>query len=264
LIKSNANIREINCIRKHLSAVKGGKLVENIQCDAISLVMSDVIGNDLSVISSGCTYYDKTTFLDALKIIKKYKLEALIPKKIIKRFNEGKSKKTLETPKKPKIKNIIVSTNRDCLKIMVKKSKQFGFFTKSLYPVSGNVELAAKNITQQLPKKKPSCLIFGGETTVHVTGNGKGGRNQELVLRILKQVQKTKQNFLIASVGTDGIDGNTEYAGAIIENFHTSVNEIERCLKNNNSNLFFKRYGGLIKTGYTHTNLMDIGLIIKY
>ena len=111
---------------------------------------------------------------------------------------------------------------------------------------------------------KNSCLIFGGEPTVKVTGSGKGGRNQELVLQILTLTHNSNDNLLISSVTTDGIDGNTTYSGALIENHSSSIEKVTSYLKNNDSNSFFKKYGGLIKTGPTHTNLIDVGLIIKY
>ena len=262
LLKCGATIQEFNCVRKHLSKIKGGMMVANLQCDGVALVMSDVHDNDLSSISSGCTYFDRTTFLDAKKIITKYNLSHKIPKNLLKRFNAGALGKIKETPKRSKITNQIISTNNDCLKEMANKAKQLGFGTK-IFIISGNIELASKKLVKLIPKKKNSCVIFGGETTVKVIGNGKGGRNQELVLRILQKLQNSCDDVVFASLGTDGIDGNTEHAGAIIENFPISSQKISKYLKNNDSNSFFKKYGGLIKTGYTHTNLMDIGIILR-
>ena len=115
-----------------------------------------------------------------------------------------------------------------------------------------------------IPKKKKSCIVFGGEPTVQVSGNGKGGRNQELVLQILKLTHNSNHNLLISSIATDGVDGNTTCSGALIENNLSDMEKISYYLKNNDSYSFFKKYGGLIKTGSTHTNLMDVGLIIKY
>ncbi|MFQ5573967.1 MAG: MOFRL family protein, partial [Nitrosopumilaceae archaeon] len=257
-----ATIQEFNCIRKHLSKIKGGMMVENLKCKAVSLVMSDIENNDLSSISSGCTYYDTTTFKDSLKIIKKYNLSKKTPKRVLKRLNDGALAKVEETPKKPRIKNQIIATNKDCLKFMAKKAKQLGYKPK-IITISDNVITTSQKIIQLLPKKKNSCLIFGGETTVKVTGKGKGGRNQELVLRILKNTQNTKNKIVISSMGTDGIDGNTKNAGAILEKFQISKKKIDPYLKNNDSNSFFKKYGGLINTGYTHTNLLDIGVILN-
>jgi len=262
LLVSGATIQEMNCVRKHLSQIKGGLLVQGIKCDAISLVMSDVLGDDLSSIASGTTYYDNTKFVDALKIIKKYRLQNKISKSVLNRLRLGTSGKIPETPKKSKIPHQIILTNNNCIKSMKNKSKQLGISSKTLI-ISGDVAKAASKLVLNMPKKKNSCIIFGGETTVKVTGNGMGGRNQELVLRILEKIQKTKQDVIIASLGTDGIDGNTKYAGVITKNITVTQKEIELYLNKNNSNSFFKKYSGLIKTGFTHTNLMDIGLILK-
>jgi len=262
LLRCGATIQEFNCVRKHLSKIKGGMMVMNLQCNGVALVMSDVQDNDLSSISSGCTYFDRTTYKDATKIIKKYNLSHKISKNILKHFNAGSLGKIAETPKRSKITNQIISTNNYCLKEMAKKAKELGYNTK-IFSISGNIEMASKKLVKLIPKKKNTCIIFGGETTVKVIGNGKGGRNQELVLRILQKIQNASDDVVFASLGTDGIDGNTKHAGAIIENFSISSQKITKYLKNNNSNLFFKKYGGLIKTGYTHTNLMDIGIILR-
>lgn len=262
LLHSGATIHEINCIRKHLSKIKGGRLVEGITCDAVSLIVSDVLGDDISSIASGTTFFDNTKFNQALKIINKYNLHNKIPKSVLKQLKLGQLGKINETPKKSKIPHYIILANNHCLVAMQKKSKQLGISSKKII-ISGDVSKAATKITSQIPKKKNSCLIFGGETTVKVQGKGKGGRNQELVLRILEKLQKTKKDVIISSVGTDGIDGNTKYAGVLIKNFPVKQKEIKSFLKNNNSNSFFKKYGGLIKTGYTHTNVMDIGLILN-
>jgi len=262
MLNSGATIQEINCVRKHLSKIKGGRLVEGIPCNAVSLIMSDVLGDDLSSIASGTTYFDNTKFDQALKILKKYNLQNKIPKSAFRHLKLGQRGKISETPKKSKIPHQIVLTNRHCLEAMQKKSKQLGISSKMMI-ISGDVSKAATKLVSLIPKKKNSCVIFGGETTVKVTGKGKGGRNQELVLRILDILQKTKNDVIISSVGTDGIDGNTKYAGVITKNFPVKQNELKVYLKNNDSNSFFKKYGGLINTGYTHTNLMDIGLILN-
>jgi glycerate 2-kinase len=262
LLNSGATIQEINCVRKHLSKIKGGRLVEKISCDAVSLIISDVLKDDLSSIASGITYFDKTKFGQALKIIKKYNLQNKIPKSAYTHLKLGQKGVIKETPKKSKIPHYIILKNRNCLEAMQKKSKQLGISSRTII-ISGDVSKAATKIASLIPLKKNSCLIFGGETTVKVIGKGRGGRNQELVLRLIKKLQQTKKDIIISSVGTDGIDGNTKFAGAITKNFVVTKNELNKYLKNNDSNSFFKKYGGLINTGYTHTNLMDIGLILN-
>ena len=261
LLKSGANIQEFNCIRKHLSKIKGGRLVENIKCHGIGLVMSDVEGDDLSSIASGTTYMDDTTFLEALNIINKYKLKNKIPLEILQRFEDGFKGKIPETPKKVKIENYIIANNKDCLKAMESKAKEFGYKVKTIQ-VFGNIKDATKTIMGNIPDEQKGCLIFGGETTVEVIGKGSGGRNQELVLRILKNSQNLKK-MVISSMGTDGIDGNTFFAGAITENIKIDESIIKEFLKNSDSGRFFQKQKSNIRTDFTHTNLMDIGVILK-
>jgi glycerate 2-kinase len=261
LLKSGASIQEFNCIRKHLSKIKGGRLVENIKCDGVGLVMSDVQGDDLSTIASGATYMDDTTFLDALQIIKKYKLKNKIPFEVLKRLEDGVKGKISETPKEAKFRNFIIANNKDCLTQMERKAKELGYKTKTLQ-VFDNIKCAAKTIIENFPTEQKSCLLFGGETTVEVIGRGAGGRNQEMVLRLLKNSQNFS-NTIIASLGTDGIDGNTHYAGAITENLKMDVNKIKEFLKNSDSGRFFQKLKSNIITDFTHTNLMDIGIILK-
>ncbi len=261
LLKSGATIQEFNCIRKHLSKIKGGRLVENIKCGGIGLVMSDVEGDDLSSIASGTTYMDNTTFLDALNIINKYKLKNKIPLEILQRLEDGFKGKIPETPKNAKIENYVIANNKDCLKAMESKAKEFGYKVKTIQ-VFGNIKDATKTIMENISDEQKSCLIFGGETTVEVIGKGSGGRNQELVLRILKNAQNLKK-IIISSMGTDGIDGSTFFAGAITENVKIDESIIKEFLKNSDSGRFFQKQKSNIRTDFTHTNLMDIGVILK-
>lgn len=259
LLRCEASIEEINALRKHLSQIKGGRLLEHLNCTAVSFVMSDVVGNNLSSIASGLTYYDKTTYSDCLGIIKRYGLEKQIPSQAVRHLKRGAKGKIKETPKRPKIANVVAASNMDCLDAMKKTATKLGYKTKILAPLVGNTSSAAKKVLQNFSFNSNSCLIFGGETTVKVRGRGRGGRNQELVLQILS---KLRQNAIVASMGTDGIDGNTKDAGAIFYSAPTKK-EARRYLKNNDSNSFFKKFGGIIKTGPTHTNLLDIGLVLK-
>jgi hydroxypyruvate reductase len=259
LLRCGASINEINALRKHLSQVKGGRMVKGLSCTAVSYVMSDVVGDDLTSIASGLTYCDKTTYSDCLRIIRKYGLTKKIPNQVLLQLRLGAKGKIPETPKRPTIPNLIVAKNSDCLLAMKKKAASLGYKTKILAPLVGNTNSAAKKVLQAFSFRKDSCLIFGGETTVKVSGTGKGGRSQELVLQISSTL---KQEVVVASLGTDGIDGNTKEAGAIFYSIPRK-DEAINYLKNNDSNSFFKKYGGLIKTGPTHTNLLDVGLILK-
>jgi len=261
LLKSGATIQEFNCIRKHLSKIKGGRLVENTKCHGIGLVMSDVEGDDLSSIASGTTYMDDTTFLEALNIINKYKLKNKIPLEILQRLEDGFKGKIPETPKKAKIENYIIANNKDCLYAMESKAKELGYKTK-IIQVFGNIKDVTQTIMENISDEQKNCLIFGGEPTVEVIGKGSGGRNQELVLRILKNAQNLKK-MVIASIGTDGIDGNTFFAGAMTENIKMDESIIKEFLKNSDSARFFQKQKCNIRTDFTHTNLMDIGVILK-
>ena len=231
LLKSGVTIQEVNCVRKHLSKIKGGKLVENMKCDGISLVMSDVEGDDLSSIASGTTYMDDTTYANALEILKKYKLRWRMPSEVLQVLENGlENEKPL---KKSKIQNHIIANNNDCLKNMQKAAEKKGYKVIKIQ-LFGDIKEAVTKILENISESQKTCLIFGGETTVKVLGKGMGGRNQEIVLRILKNTQKFKK-ITIASMGTDGIDGNS----------------------------FFQKQKGNIVTNFTHTNLMDIGVVLR-
>jgi len=261
LLKSGVTIQEFNCIRKHLSKIKGGKLVENMKCQGISLVMSDVEGDDLSSIASGTTYMDDTTYADALKIIEKYKIKWKMPIEVLQILENGKIKENLETPKKAKVENQIIANNKDCLEAMQRKAKEIGYEV-CIMQVFGDIKDVVTKILENISDKQKTCLIFGGEPTVRVLGKGMGGRNQELVLRLLKNTQKLKK-IVIASMGTDGIDGNSVFAGAITENTRIDSSIMKEFLKNSDSGRFFQKQKGNIVTDFTHTNLMDIGVILS-
>jgi hydroxypyruvate reductase len=261
LLKSGATIQEFNCIRKHLSKIKGGRLVENMKCQGISLVMSDVESDDLSSIASGTTYMDDTTFADALNIIEKYKLKRKMPLEVLQVLEKGLQKEETETPKKAKIENYVIANNSDCLIVMQETAKKMGYRVTTMQ-IFGDIKDAVTKILENISENQKTCLIFGGETTVRVLGKGMGGRNQELVLRILKNTQKLKK-IVIASMGTDGIDGNSVFAGAITENIRIDSSVMKEFLINNDSGRFFQKQKGSIVTDFTHTNLMDIGVILK-
>ena len=262
LIRSGANINEIACVRKHLSLIKGGRLTQNMNCKGISFVVSDVIGDDITSISSGMTSYDKSTFTDALKILKKFSLQHKLPNSTLSILKSGVNGNIPETPKKAIIKNTIILNNSTCLLKMKDKSKKLGYKTQLISNITGNLDQVTQMIASKAITSKNNCIIFGGEPTVNVIGNGKGGRNQELVLRLYEKLKHKKLDFTFASIGTDGIDGNTKFAGSI---FSTKYNYDGRSyLKNNDSSSFFKKFGGLIKTGITQNNVNDIGVIIRH
>lgn len=253
LLKSGATIREINCVRKHLSKVKGGRLVEGMECDGAALVMSDVEGDDLSVIASGITYGDDTTYSDALAVISRYKIGRKIPPEV-----HGALRQGAEEPRGG-VDCQVIAGNGTCLEAMARAAEKMGYGTETM-GLFGDTKDAAKELLGRLPGAG-RCLVFGGETTTKVLGRGRGGRNQELVLRLLKNTQKMDR-LVMAAMDTDGIDGNSRYAGAITENSQADPGRIKEVLRESDSEGFFERRNASILTGPTHTNLMDIGVIL--
>lgn len=265
LFKKGANIEEINIIRKHLSILRGGGLSYFAYPKrGISLIFSDVPGNKLEIISSGPTLLDKTTKKDAIKIIKKYKLEKII-----------KESDILETPKDKKffvnIKNMLFLSNKDALEAMKKECKKLGFKARIVkYDLEGDVKKISEQVWKDALKMPPfSALIYGGESTLKVKGKGKGGRNQELVLNFVNKMLKEKniKNIIFASLASDGRD-NTEFAGALCdENTIIKTKKLklnpETFLRQNNSFNFFKKVGDYILTGPTGSNVSDIILVLK-
>ena len=260
LLKSGATIQEFNCVRKHLSKIKGGKLIENMKCHGVSLVMSDVEGDDLSAIASGTTYMDDTTYADASEILKKYKIRWKMPQEVLDLFKKRENE-IIETPKKAKIENFVIASNNNCLEAMKEKAEKIGYKVDTMQ-IFGDIKEQVTKILEKISDEEKTCILFGGETTVKVLGKGMGGRNQELVLRLLKNTQKLKK-MVIASIGTDGIDGNSVFAGAITENIRIDLDVMKEFLKNSDSGRFFQKQKGNVITNATHTNLMDIGMILK-
>ena len=144
---------------------------------------------------------------------------------------------------------------------MKKTAEKFGY-SVIVIQIFGDIKKAVTKVLENISENQKTCLIFGGETTVQVLGKGMGGRSQEMVLRILKNTQKFKK-ITIASMGTDGIDGNSVFAGAITDNIKVDLNTMKEFLRNSDSGRFFQKQKGNIKTDFTHTNLMDIGVILR-
>ncbi|MEN8222435.1 MAG: DUF4147 domain-containing protein [Acidobacteriota bacterium] len=280
LVRSGAAIEEINTIRKHLSTIKGGKLAKMIHpAKIISLIISDVNGSDPETIGSGPFYGDNTSFGDAIKVLQKYGIEKRSGRNVIEYLKRGKEGLTGETPSPEdpmfkKNKTFVIGKNIDALNGAALKGKELGYRTQILpKEESGDVREAAqkfaKMIGNRVGNKKggEELLLFGGEFTVSVKGRGKGGRVQEFLLFLLKFLKDETFPYLIAGAGTDGKDGNSNAAGAWIDNGTAAKIEgdtdsvIDNFLVNNNSNKFFEKIGQLVQTGATGTNVMDIFLI---
>ena len=276
LLDCGAAIDEINTVRKHLSLIKGGQLMQCTQSTVIALLLSDVPGDDLSVIASGLTVPDATTFKDAWGIIEKYQLSEKLPAGISNWLLNGIKKAMPDTPKPGnpafhKVYNTLVATNQTALDAANQKAKKLGYTTTILSPVlTGESEVQAQTFIKQLATKNnssPACFLWGGETTVTIKGTGKGGRNQQFALAALCALKNDEwlknNNAAILSGGTDGTDGPTGAAGAVIDSDTViKMNEFsidpEAYLHNNDAFHFFEKTGGLIITGPTQTNVMDL------
>ena len=289
LLESGASIHEINAIRKHLSAIKGGSLAkyvaQNSGAKLISLIISDVIGNDLDVIASGPTVPDSSTFKDALDVIRKYGLGNKIPKSVMDLLIEGDKKPELETPKKndpcfQNVRNYLIGS----IESSVKELKQF--FKNKLFSVeyfSNEISGEAKKYGYKLydlfksqEKKiltsnnlKKFVLLGSGELTVTIKGDGIGGRNQEMLLSFIDLIKNKDLfiDFILIGANLDGIEGNSKAMGALVDkeiiNKTNSLNlEPKSYLRVNDSNSFFKKVGGVIKTGPTVCIVNDLILLI--
>ena len=285
LLQSEATIQEINTIRKHLSRVKGGQLLNYTHgAEVITLLLSDVVGDDLASIASGPTNPDPTTFSQCMEIIRRYGLEKKIPGSVLKHLQSGAagSPGSEETPKPgdprfERVHNVIVGCNMQALQAAAEKASQLGFspliLSSSITGNTADVALSHVAIARQAletgdPIQPPCCIISGGETTVRLTGTGKGGRNQEFALWCAREIADwSHPKILFASVGSDGTDGPTDAAGALASP-ETARRALERNLSiqdhldRNDSYHFFSELGDLIMTGPTLTNVMDLRFVL--
>lgn len=286
LLKSGATIVELNAVRKHLSSVKGGGLSRIAQPAAvITLILSDVIGDRLDVIASGPTAPDSSTFRDAWSVIEKYNLTEKIPDKVCGRLERGVAGDEPETPKAgdacfAKTSNVIVGGLRHAVSAAVEKAGEMGFDAEVVTTeLQGEARDAASYLADIAWKAKDAlkrggskCLISGGETTVSVRGHGIGGRNQELALAFAIKIAGL-EGITMLSAGTDGTDGPTDAAGAVVDRF--IVKKARECgldpsayLENNDSYTFFRKFDALtgaqahLKTGPTGTNVMDMQIVL--
>ncbi len=280
LLNAGAEIGELNAVRKHLSAVKGGRLAELASpASVISLILSDVINDPLDVIASGPTSPDLSSFRDALDVLEKYKVRDYTPPSVMNLFTAGSVGMIAETPKGEseifsRVKNEIIGSNRIALNAAKKAAESLGL--KAVIS-SADLKGEAKKIGEQLAafavKEKDRllpgekcCFISGGETTVTVRGEGKGGRNMELALAFALKINGL-EGITLLSAGTDGTDGPTDAAGAVVDG--RSVERGRGCgldadehLKNNDSYHFFRKTGELLITGPTGTNVMDLQILL--
>jgi len=280
LVNCGAGIHEINAVRKHLSLVKGGHLAKYVYpAKLVSLILSDVPGDHLDVIASGPTTPDSTTFHQALEVLDNYSLTASVPLPILKYLKEGNSGSRFETPKPldnifNSTSNYLIGTNKLALEAAKLKALEFNINSIIIDDkIQGDNSSVAEYVVETALKfkndsneVKPVCLLFGGETTLKMTGRGLGGRNQHLALLCAAMLQNNP-GITLLSAGTDGTDGPTDVAGAVVDSDTipdalSKFIEYAKFVREFDSYHFFKKAGGHIITGPTMTNVMDIIVVI--
>jgi glycerate 2-kinase len=280
LLKSGASIQEVNIVRKHISRVKGGRMAGLLKGSRVlTMIVSDVIGNELDAIGSGPTVPDSSTYKEALNVIEKYNLWSRIPSRVRVVVKQGLKGMRPETPKKNdsvfrQVTNLVIGTNRDSAEAAAASLKRAGYSTMILSTgligeakeVGRVLSSLIKGVRKNgIPLSPPAALVCGGETTVTVRGRGIGGRNQEAALAGAIEIAGSK-GLVLGSIATDGVDGPTPAAGALVDG-STAVRGSRRGLNarkyldDNNSYGYFSKLGGLLVTGPTGTNVNDIMII---
>ncbi|MBI2808288.1 MAG: glycerate kinase [Planctomycetes bacterium] len=279
LHQCGATINEMNAVRKHLSAIKGGRLAQAFKGKTIySLIISDVIGDPLDVIASGPTAPDTSTFADALAILDRFRLRDRVPPPVLIHLQRGVAGQIAETPKTAPggVHNLVLGNNAKALIAAEARARELGYHvlnlgsfiegeTRHVATVHAGIVRAIRD--QGVPIAPPACILSGGETTVTLSANpGKGGRNQEFVLAAMLKLG-AMPNVVVLSGGTDGEDGPTDAAGAIAD-----ASTLQRAkakgldgwdqLIHNDAYSFFEATGDLLITGLTHTNVMDVRVIL--
>lgn len=281
LLACGATIHEFNAVRKHLSRAKGGRLAQMAYPATVtSLILSDVVGDDLDVIASGPTVPDSSTFDDAVQILKDHGIWDRLAPAVRNHLEKGASGQIEDTPKSDnavfqQCSQVLVGTNLQALKAAGQEAKRLGY--RSLI-LSSKVEGEAREVARfytaiarevqgsENPLKPPVCVLAGGETTVTLTGEGRGGRNQEFALAAALTIAGLN-NIVVLSGGTDGTDGPTDAAGAIADG-STVARALEKgldpkdFLRRNDSYSLFQPLEDLLMTGPTRTNVMDIYLML--
>ena len=283
LLRCGASIGQINAVRKHLSALKGGQLARLAQPAAlVSLILSDVVGNPLDVIASGLTVPDTTTFGDAWRVLKKYDLLEKAPSSVKARLRAGRDGELEETPKPgdpafARAQTVVIGSNALAAQAAVEKARELGLKALLLSTfIEGEAREVAKVFAglgkemarHRRPISPPACLIAGGETTVTIRGEGKGGRNQELALAAALAIEGW-DDLCLASLATDGTDGPTDAAGAIawgdtVSRARALGLDAEASLADNDSYHFWAALGDLVLTGPTNTNVNDLIFVFTF
>ena len=281
LLACGASIDEINAVRKHISSSKGGQMARAaFPATVVNLMLSDVVGDKMDVIASGPFVPDTATFKDVLGIFRKYALQD-IPPSISHHIEAGSEGLIPETPKRgdpvfERVFNIIVGSNILALEAAQEKARELGYETIILSSmVEGETRevarvhcaIAKEALKTGWPLSLPACIISGGETTVTIQGDGLGGRNQEFCLAAALDLEEIPPRVVILSGGTDGNDGPTDAAGALVDPLtikrgRDAGMEARDYLNNNDAYHFFEKTGDLLMTGPTNTNVMDARLVL--
>ena len=278
LLRAGADIHALNTVRKHLSAIKGGWLAASAPGACRAFAISDVVGDDLSVIASGPTVADSSTFGDAVDVLRRFGDEGAYPGAVVARLAKGARGDVPETPKPgdPRLvraASAVIGGRRDAMDGAAREAETLGYHVVRIDdPVVGEARIAAPSHLRGVVARadgvaRPTCIVSSGETTVRVVGNGKGGRNQEFALASAAPLAALAGAAAAASAGTDGVDGPTDAAGAIVDT--TTVERARAAglspdtfLDNNNAYAFFAALGDLILTGPTDTNVGDLQIIL--
>ncbi|MFZ0933535.1 MAG: DUF4147 domain-containing protein, partial [Bryobacteraceae bacterium] len=277
LLASGADIHEINAVRKHLSAIKGGQLARLARPAAVeALLVSDVIGDNLDVIGSGPAAPDRSTFADAAEVLDRYGIRDKVPAAVRVHIDQGVAGAIEETPKPgdrifARVRNTVLGGSRLALDAAARHARQLGFRTLVLSSaIAGETRDIARMhaaIAREVaetgrPVKPPACIITGGETTVTLRGGGLGGRNQEFVLAAALDIAGL-DNVVVFSAGTDGTDGPTDAAGAIADGDTLRRKpDARRYLDANDSYHYFEALSDLVITGPTNTNVADVRIFL--
>ena len=285
LLACGASIDEINTLRKHLSAIKGGRLVRALHpARCLNLVLSDVVGDRLDVIASGPTVGDTSTWADAMAVVERYGLAGRLPATVMEVLRRGVAGELEETPGPgdasfAAIDNVLLGRNLDALKGAADQAGRLGYrpvlltsqATGEARELAVLLRAVARDVRGEgLLAARPACLLCGGETTVTLRGEGKGGRNQELALAFLAGLRPDSNGdagLYLLSAATDGDDGPTDAAGAfactdLFAEARRRGLDPGDYLRRNDSYRFFEQLGALLKTGPTNTNVCDLQMVL--
>jgi hydroxypyruvate reductase len=279
LLKSGADIYALNTVRKHTSAIKGGQLAAASAAECRTLVVSDVVGDDLSFIGSGPTVPDPSTFRDARHVIETFGSAREYPSSVVNYLDQGVRGERPETPKPgdPRLARssaVVIGGRSQAMRGAADEAQARRYHVVVLdEAVVGESRIVGpaqveRMIARARSLPRPACIISSGETTVTVTGHGKGGRNQELALAAAKVMGSVGEPVVLASAGTDGVDGPTDAAGAIVDSSTLNraaamgLPDIDSYLQNNDAYTFFAKLGDLIRTGPTGTNVDDLQVLL--